>query len=316
MLNSILVPLDGSTFGEAALPLALSLARKAKASLRFVHVHESLAPVAPNLAQRWPVLEDTLNPMMKQRDRVYLEGVANRVAKTGVSVDSVLLEGPIADAILEDARAKEIGLIVMATHGRGALARAWLGSVADELVRRMPVPVILVRPSEVKPDLEREQSVHRLVIPLDGSSLAEKIIEPAVEIGTLTKAQFTLVRVIPPMVFASAPVDSALPIFDRSILQRLETYHKEDQQEAQKYLEGIAQRLRARSLNVTVQVVSHEQPAVAILDEVKGKRADLVALATHGRSGWNRLVLGSVADKVIRGASIPVLILRAEDQGK
>ena len=89
------------------------------------------------------------------------------------------------------------------------------------------------------------------------------------------------------------------------------TTHEQEQLEARGYLERIAEPLRTKSLKVQTRVLSHDQPAVAILDEVKARRADLVALATHGRSGLPRLFLGSVADKVVRGASVPVLAARA-----
>ena len=93
-------------------------------------------------------------------------------------------------------------------------------------------------------------------------------------------------------------------------MQQLQEGHEGEQARAKTYLERVAESLRARSLKVETRVLSHDQPAVAILEEAKARRADLLALATHGRSGLPRLLLGSVADKVVRGASIPVLLAR------
>ncbi len=106
------------------------------------------------------------------------------------------------------------------------------------------------------------------------------------------------------------PADPALSGLDHQVLEQLQTLHEQDRAHAEDYLQGIAARLRARSVRVQTRVVVHEQPAVAILEEVKLRQADLVALATHGRGGLQRLLLGSVADKVLRGAGVPVLVHR------
>ena len=88
----------------------------------------------------------------------------------------------------------------MTTHGRGPLARAWLGSVADELVRKTPIPILLTRPQEAKPVLDQAPVLRRVLIPLDGSSFAEQAMDPALALGSLTEAEYILVRVIEPMI--------------------------------------------------------------------------------------------------------------------
>jgi nucleotide-binding universal stress UspA family protein len=312
MYRSLLVPLDGSTFGEHALPLALSIARRAKAALRLAHVH---VPPAAMYVEGAALLDSSLESEAKEHERAYLDAVVKRLASDpAVSLTSALLEGSVADSLHEHAVAMRTDLVVMTTHGRGPLARFWLGSVADQLVRRLPMPLLLVRPQETAPDPSREQVLRHVLIPLDGSALAEQILEPAVALGSLMQADYTLLRVTEPMMpVPSEPLFSQVSGFGRSTLRRLQALHEQAQAEARTYLEGVAERLRSRGLDVQTCVVSHDQPAPTILDEARTRGMDLIALATHGRGGLPRLFLGSVADKVLRGAATPVLVHRPLD---
>jgi nucleotide-binding universal stress UspA family protein len=309
MYRSILVPLDGSKFGEHALPLAMKIARQAQASLQLVHVHVPLAPLSVANAM---VYDDRLDVALQQDERTYLENAVQRVAEHArVPVTSTLLEGRIGDALEAHASRAGVDLIVMTTHGRGSLARAWLGSVADELVRRTTLPVILVRPHEAKLDLAQELSLRHVLIPLDGSPMAEQIIEPVVALGSLFETDYTLLRAISPMIMGRVRVeDEPTDKFSKDLLDRLETMFEQDRATAAEYLGRLAAQLRTRSLRVQTRVLVHDQPALAILEEVAARRIDLVAIETHGRSGLPRLFLGSVADKILRGTSVPVLVHR------
>src|SRR5262249_37193676 len=145
MYRSVLVPLDGSTFGEHALPLALSIARRAGAGLHVVHVHA--APEAMYAPDGILILDDGLEDRLKQGKQAYLDGIVQRLARVSpVRVTPVLLEGEgVADSLRAAVTGTGADLVVMTTHGRGALGRLWLGSVADELVRDLPTPLLLVR---------------------------------------------------------------------------------------------------------------------------------------------------------------------------
>jgi nucleotide-binding universal stress UspA family protein len=225
------------------------------------------------------------------------------------------LEGPVVDGLVQEVKAAGAGLAILTTHGRGPLARVWLGSVADELVRRLHIPLLLVRPHDGALDLAREPVFERVLIPLDGSPLAERILESAVAVAKLQESACTLLRVIKPMVVGNYdPRDTALSGIDGRVVSKLRTLHDQDRVNAHDYLEAVACRLRAQGLRVRTRIVVHDQPAVAILDEVKAKPGDLVALATHGRGGLQRLLLGSVADKVLRGAGVPVLVFRPQSE--
>jgi nucleotide-binding universal stress UspA family protein len=297
MVLSILVPLDGSAFGEQALPLALAVARRARARLQVVHVHD---PGADRLLTYY-----TLDPRVKESERAYLAAVDRRLAdRAGVAVDTALLGGPVADALQEYAAASGADLVVMTTHGRGPLTRFWLGSVADRLVRLLPLPILLVRPREDAPPWEDPPALRRVLIPLDGSGLAERILEPALALGDLMRAEYTLLRVVQPVPPLGLGFPGSVPYV------REPSAPQPTLGEARAYLDGVAKRLRARSRTVHTRVLVAPQAAAAILDEARAEGSQLLALATHGRGGLKRLLLGSVADKVLREASIPVLVQR------
>jgi nucleotide-binding universal stress UspA family protein len=310
MFRNILVPLDGSMFGEHALPIAVSIARRAGAQVHLVHVH---VPVAPVFGEYRAGTENTFDPALKRAGQVYLDKLVKRLAN-GVAVTPTLLEGTsIGAAIQEHAASVAADLIVMTTHGRGPLARAWLGSVADDLVRRTPLPLLLVRPQDSRPNVGAEIAIKHVLVPLDGSPFAEGVLAPVLDLGGLTRADYTLLRVLRPAL-AAGFYDVTYPgggWLDAALLKEMEALDEKERRQATAYLQGIADHLRARSVQVQTQVTVDENPAVAILKEAKEHAADLIALETHGRAGLPRLVLGSVADKVLRGTSIPVLVHHA-----
>jgi nucleotide-binding universal stress UspA family protein len=250
------------------------------------------------------IYDDRLDRQIREQEQQYLEGIIKRLSTVAPTpITWALREGAVADGILEEATTTGTGLIVMTTHGRGPVSRFWLGSVADDLVRRAPCPLLLVRPQETTPDPTQEPVLRHVVIPLDGSAVSEQVLEQAVALGRLLEADFTLLRVVKPVLF---------PGHDPTELRELplgQPLAEQMQSEARTYLEGVAERLRAQSLRVQTRVVVHTQPAVSILDQSLQVPNSVIALATHGRTGLKRL-LGSVADKVIRGASVPVLVYR------
>src|SRR5688572_14409378 len=194
--RSILVPLDGSDFAEHALPTAVSLARRHGATLHVVRVY---VPVAGAYGEHAVPYDEGLDRDLMKRARDYVEGVVTLLGVAGIQTSSVLLDGPIPIAIARHAADVGADLIVMTTQGRGPLARLWLGSVSDELVRQLDVPILFVRPENAAPDFSREPLVRRVLIPLDGSRLAERVLEPVVTLGAGTQPEYTLLRVTTPM---------------------------------------------------------------------------------------------------------------------
>jgi nucleotide-binding universal stress UspA family protein len=288
VFRAILVPLDGSPFAEQALPYALAIARRARASLDLVHTHVSYALQEP--AASWVPFDPAMEAQSRTDEQLYLAGTARWLAAvTPVPATTAVLPGPLVDPtpILERARTSNADLIVMATHGRGPLGRFFLGSVSDQVVRQVEVPVLLIGPHEPRRGLIPEPQLENVLVPLDGSALAEGVLGPAAELARLMEARCTLVRVI-------VPADVQTPV----------------EVEARAYLERVAGGLRRQGLLVQTHVALGRVPADAILERARALRCDLIALATHGLGGVRRMVLGSVADQVIRGSSYPVLVCR------
>jgi nucleotide-binding universal stress UspA family protein len=309
MYESLLVPLDGSTWSEQSLPQALSLARRTGATLQIAHVH---VPVWGVHGERGGIYDSEVDCAVRERDLAYLEGIIRRLeAASDVSLSSALLDGSIADAISRQAAATHVDLVIMTTHGRGPLVRFWLGSVADALVRQMSIPILFVRPRETSVDVTQDSDFQRVLIPLDGSKLAEQVLEPALGIAAAMQAEVALLRVVEPVVPIDQGSDGTRASgLGRSIVQRVHELHEQNLTEAREYLGQLAQGLSARSVPVQTRVVLKERPGSAILEDASAYGADLIALATQGRGGLKRLLLGSVADKVLRGSSTSVLVYR------
>jgi nucleotide-binding universal stress UspA family protein len=293
MLKKILVPVDGSTFGENALPMALALGRQADADIQLAMVNQPAG-----LMGGW-------EEAFQSTHKTYLESLEGKVAEVAARpAPTTLLDGDVPDALCQEALRSDSDLIVMSTHGRGGFTRMWLGSVADGVVRQSSTPVLLIRPPEGEnPFLEVEKpKIRRILIPLEGSTLSEAAIEPALELGALFGASFTLLRVIEFPIMVGAYLPETLQS-NHAILEEAET-------EARAYLEGVRSRLDDGSRQIDTDVVVNQQPARGILNYAAANNTDLVSIATHGRGGVERTLLGSTTDKVVRGANTPILIVR------
>lgn len=298
MYRSLLVPLDGSLSAEQALPVALSIARRAGATLNLVSVQ---VPFPPTYGKGMVRLENPLEADATEKARTYLDGVVQRLsAASHFAATATLLEGPVAETLHRQATTTGVDLVVMTVVGAGLWTRFWLGSVADDLVRRLPMPVLLLRPQEPGHEREREPTFQHVLVPLDGSAEAEQIVEPAVALGTLLQADYTLFRVVKPLARAGNPTGEAP-------WQKLRASEEQLRADAEAYLDRVAEELRARSLRVETRVVIHEHPALAILD-AQASGIDLIAFTTRGHRALPLHFLGSTADKVLRGASAAVLV--------
>ena len=299
MFTRILVLLDGSDFGDWALPLAAALARRSDAALELVHAEEpyTLAIGAPAYDRR---LEDDI----RAKTRTRLENTRERVVDhLGREVLLAWLDGPVDQALEKHVAESGADLVVMTTHGRRGLSRVVLGSVADHMARHSRVPVLFVRPKATGVTWRGEPLLRRLVIPLDGSELAESVLDRAVMLATAGETELALLRIVVPLPAGSYPdVMDGIPL-DRDDLSRR-------QKEAEIYMERVSAELRANGFATTVKVAENRHIARAILDYAEEVDADLIALATHGRGAAARFMLGSVADKILHEATVPLLLYR------
>ena len=306
MYRAILVPVDGSPFGEHALPLAINLAVRAGAELHIVHVHTPLKMSYAEIR----LYDETLEEQIKERQRAYLEGLRKKLTGiSGLAVRTMLRQGDMMGEVRDHLAEYGVGLIVMTTHARGALGRFWLGSVADRLVRESPMPVLLAHPQSKAPDFREGVTLKHIMMPLDGSPFAEKILDPAVNLGRLVDADYTLLRVIKAVFPYPYNVEGAtLGQMAQNLMERIDKVQDELKREAHDYLEGVAQRLRGQGLRVKTLVAIDEQPAAGLVHQAVSPVADVLAIASHGRHGLARLFQGSVADQVVRHGTVPVLV--------
>jgi nucleotide-binding universal stress UspA family protein len=308
MYRTIVVPLDGSFWSEQALPLACDIAGRAHAELQLVRVYVPSveAKLGATTLADVPIVDDAWNDERRQQEREELQARADEVAShTGISVSTHLLDGPVAATLATYTAQSGADLVVLTTHGRGGLARVWLGSVVDSLVRQIHIPLLTVRPRDTSAEPSRRLPAH-ILIPLDGSVWAEQAIAPAMDLGRLLGAKCTLFQVVEPLHTHGYAPGIDLAELAAEATETLCTT-------ARQYLEGVASRIRAADLAVSVRVNLSDNAARAILDEAQAGSIDLVAMATHSRGGLARTLLGSVADKVLRGSDVPVLIFRPAD---
>lgn len=301
--RSVMVPLDGGLLSEQALPLALGVAQRAGAQLVLVHVataHDTLARAGPRAGEPPEPYLDALAARLRAEAQV---AVATALLDARADCDG--LHGPahaLARVLTEFAAAYHSGLIVMTTHGHSGLARLWLGSVADALLQSAELPLLLLRPTTPA----RQPSpagFARILIPLDGSPLAERALGPALALGSPGHTCYTLLQLISPLLAEHTvpPYSVGLPNTDVELLMDA----------GRRYLARTAAGVGPAAQRVRTQLLVAE-PAEAIVRVAREWGADLIAMATHGRGALGRTLLGSVADQVARGADVPVLLCRPE----
>lgn len=301
MFNSILVPLDGTRFAEAVLPVAARLARSARGRLHLLYAHQPAAALVGTGEVTTP--NPALDMALQEQEKTYLTDLVVRLGHLGeVPIDTCQVDGPAGDAICREASRMGVDLIVMATHGRSALGRLWLGSVSNHVIRHAGLPVLLVHPNRAERALEARVGAGILVA-LDLSAFAESVLDPVVELATLLQAHVTLLHVVEPNYHA---VEPAMPY----PLEQDATITEVRRADAQRRLDDLADRLRARGVGASAHVTIGPSAPAGILDALENRKYDLVAMTTHGAGGMRRLFLGNVADKVIRSACKPVLVLR------
>lgn len=299
MYKTILAPLDASKFSEEALSASVSVARRARAELCLATVEIASA--------FFPESYD--EAVARSAAGAYLEGIATGVHEaSGLEARTEVVTGEVAEALERLRETIGADLVVMATHGRGPLSRAWLGSTTDALLRTTEVPLLLVRPKGNNGEIDLSEGVDfaRILIASDGSPTSEAILEPAIALGKLFGASYHVIRVVE---YPRAIPSAYLPDIAEENRKYLETATAIAERETH----DLVERLRAKDLNVEGSTVVSAHVPEGILSTATEGDFDLIAVATHGRGGVRRMVLGSVADKVIRGADLPVLTVRPSE---
>jgi len=291
MNGPVLIALDGSRFSERALPWALELARRSGVDLDIVTAAE---PIPTMEYAEW-------NQQAQAWAADYVAKVKASCESEGPAVTTFCGTGHPTQVILDRAGEIDASLIVAATHGRGPMVRAWLGSVADALLRESTRPVLLVRPAESE-KADPAPEVTRVVLALDGSEVSKAARAHAVALARAFEAELVLVRVV------TFPTEVASPYLPQTVALN-ESVVKKSMDEATASLEDEAARLRGEGLAVRVRVTEDVQAATGIVRCASESGAEMIVMATHGRGIVGRALLGSAADKVVRTAQVPVLVV-------
>lgn len=296
---NVLVALDGSTLAEHALPYAVALHQPGSA-LVLVTVVSEPEPVYGLLGDTVTTKEDVAAAYTTMGQAI-LDAAAKRVDPR-VPVQKVVAVGDPAARILDTVPENAVGMIVIASHGRGAIGRLTFGSVADRLARASPVPVLIVRPSAVA-EPPASATIRRLVVPLDGSSLAAEALPVAAAIAQRLHLPVLLIRALdvaswlPPAPFGPG-IGAPVELFDQ--------LSHELQEEAASTLQDARARLEVGGVEAETKIVNG--PASQTIAEAAGP-TDVIVLTSHGRGGVRRWLLGSVAERLVRTGPAPVLLV-------
>ena len=290
MLRSILIPLDGSDLAERALVYATALSIPTAARLVLVRA----VPANPILGQRDQALAEAKD---------YLTKTARNLSHFECKV--VTPVGAPAQVILEQARVKEVDLIAISTHGRTGPGRWLFGSVAEAVVAQSPLPVLVERawqPLRRDPLLSERPEI---LVPLDGSVLAETAAEPAAALADDLGAGLVLLRVEP------EPTHVIKDEFQR-VVSYLDQQEAREREQAEDYLQSVAEGLLEGWPELSVRAeVRFGRAAHEIGETEEDPRTALVVMATHGRTGFRRTLFGSIAGQVLEHHSTPVVLVNS-----
>lgn len=322
MYKQMLIPLDGSSLAEVVFTYAKELSGRLGINLVFLNVcspeESELLPMRRAYVERMAEIVRNQSMEVQKQIGIGTEGKP-------VEAKAEVVTGYPADEILRYADENQIDLILIATHGRSGIKRWGLGSVADKVLRMSKVPIWLVRASVPKEVIYDEFPTRSILVPLDGSELAESVLPHAEAVAKQRGAELihvVLLRVceLADMAFTSPASYYLMP--DRYPPTRPVNWEKYVEQETdrckstnEQYLAGIAKRLEAAGLRVRIEVIAGKlplevKPADEILDYVSKKPVNLIVMATHGRSGLSRWAYGSVAEKIVYGGNTPVLLIK------
>ena len=293
----ILVPLDGSLLAERALPAAITLAQ-AFSTTNPCELH-ILRVVTPIMVALEPTLYTETIHLGEEESKAYLAAIAIEQADSGVPIVPAAETGSVAETIISYAHEHDIHLIVISSHGRSGLSRWVYGSVAQKVLRQSCCATLIIR-EQVE---QVAGAFKKILVCLDGSTLARQVLDSVLTLAQCSQAEIILLRVIQP----------AHLLFDIETADQVqESITALERGEAESYLNNLLQQLPQTEGAMSARTLLGP-PADTIIDFALEQQVDLIAMSSHGRSGISRWVYGSVAEKVLRGATCATLIMRGQD---
>ncbi len=306
MYSRILVPLDGSKLAEGILPYAALLSRTFGIRIDLLRAVAPPAPISDGSYGELTKLPHGPAPdQVKEQASRYIADVERNLQSSGLQASSSVQVGAPADVIAEQAALEANTLVAMSTHGRTGVARWAMGSITDKVINIADQPMLVVRPDQSKP-LPEEIRFETLILPLDGSTESEQSMAHALPLAKALNLKVVLVTVNPgPSDYYLVADYPAGGVFYDSA----EDVARADK-DAGSYVEAVAERIRGEGIRAVETRVARGDAGSAIVDLATEIQNSLVSMATHGRSGVGRWVMGSVSSKVIRHSGDPVLLTR------
>lgn len=293
----ILVPLDGSALAERALPAAVTLAQ-AFSTTTPCELHLSRV-VPPIMVALEPTLYTETIHLGEEESKSYLAAVALEYGESSVPIITAAETGSVAESIIHYAQEQNVQLIVISSHGRSGLSRWVYGSITDKVLRQSCCATLIIR-EQVE---QIAGKFKKILVCLDGSALAEKVLDSALSLAQCSQAEIILLRVVEP----------ANLLFDMETADQVqESVNALERGEAEAYLNNLMQKIPPTEGALSSRTLLGA-PADTIIDFAQEQQVDLIAMSSHGRSGVSRWIYGSVAEKVMRGAKCATLIMRGKE---
>ncbi len=294
MFDPILVPLDGSLLAECVLPHVVAIGQAFNAKIMLLHVLDKNREGAS--AQLFDLLNWQIN---KTEANLYLGRIGDRLQKSGLQTEAIVLEGLVAESITEFAQSQEMKLVILSSHGHGGLRKWGISSVTHKIILSAPTSVLIVRAPQLK-----EQAYGRILVPLDGSWRAENILPMVTLLARFHKSQIQIVHVVktPEMARHMPPVQEDIDLSNRIVARNRE--------EALHYLDQVQLRSPLAGIDVQAHLIISDNATVALHELVDRERIDMVALSAHGYSGNNQWPYGSMVNNFILYGKVPLLIVQ------
>ena len=294
MFDPILVPLDGSLLAECVLPHVVAVGQAFNAKIRLLHVLDR------NQAGVSPQLFDILNwQINKTEAKLYLEKIGERLQKSGLQTETIVLEGPLAESITEFAQSQEMKLVILSSHGHNGLKKWGISSVTHKIILSAPTSVLIVRAPR-----QKEQPYGRILVPLDGSWRAENVLPIVTSLARFHKSQIQIVHVVktPEMARHMPPAQEDIDLSNRIVARNRE--------EALHYLDQVKLGSPLAGVDVQAHLIVSDNATVALHEFVDREQIDMIVLSAHGYSGNSQWPYGSMVNNFILYGKVPLLIVQ------
>jgi nucleotide-binding universal stress UspA family protein len=299
MFDSVLVPLDGSLLAECVLSHAVAIARAFESKVILLRVLDK------NQTGEKTQLFDLVNwQINKTGAKLYLEKISDRLQKTGLRIETAVLEGLVAESITEYAQSHGTKLIILSSHGRSGLSQWGLSSITQKIIFSAPTSVLIVRARQpaVSESLERQYA--KIIVPLDGSRRAENVLPMVSLLARFHQSQISIVHVV-----KTPEMARQMPL-SREDVELSERIVARNREEAIRYLDQVRYHSPLEGIDLQTHLLTSDNAAAVLHDMVDQEHIDMVALSAHGYSGNNQWPYGSMVNNFILYSKVPLLIVQ------